>query len=232
MLPNVAGIILDKTAGNLNRLWPGDTSKAGSHLLLIATRQSMNVLSSQLKNPDIQSLGIGKEQITQLLENILAEVALNPAWIVNRAGEVSPLLGEVLQVSMSVVSRHAGRALNADTVSQLVREMLKQVGLRRVLADKLPGEERMLVEVATDALLGLVLGDKVSDDVYWMFSRPENILQLVQVFMEQLGTIGATRSNADRILLSLQNELKRLDEAKLPLEMPGLVANIRTIKAA
>jgi hypothetical protein len=126
-LPELARIVLEQSAGRLELLWR-ETPSGPEHLLVVALHQVLGVLSEKPEEGPWQPL-FTKSNLLGVMEELMDEVAHNPAWIMDEVRGQS-VMAEVLEATFSAL--HAlpkGERLQPQTLRQVI-----QLGLRVTLA--------------------------------------------------------------------------------------------------
>ena len=193
ILPEIMRLVVGKTAQNLDLLWPeSDRSDPRKHLLITASRELLFALSKPPEQGSGWELGLNKNQILEIAEEVLGEVVQNPEWLVKEAGEKSTVLSRTIQVTLSALKRAPAGRLNAETSKKVIKTVLKSVALRRELLKKIrvDREEKETIGVILDALTNALLSSKVDRNVRWVLGRNEIFSQIACLALQKLAENG------------------------------------------
>lgn len=129
LIPELVRLILENTAGQLDQLWDANTEN-GEHLLLITVRELLKSISQPAPNGRWKPR-FSHSQLLGLAENLISDVADDPAWILNKAGDKA-LLGAVLEAVFDAL-----RQLPDDQrIAFHTVEMLLEVSMRTAATHK------------------------------------------------------------------------------------------------
>jgi hypothetical protein len=147
-LPELARIVLEQSAGKLDLLWRELPDGHGAeHVLVLAISQTLRALSEK-QDGDVWRPTITNNQLLGILEELLDDVAQNPAWVIGAVGEHSDL-AKVLEATFS-----AFRTVSKD-------ERLNPAMVRRII--------RMNIELT-------LLSPKVLDKIQWGTDAEESAI--------------------------------------------------------
>ncbi|MCB0598111.1 MAG: hypothetical protein H6557_24250 [Lewinellaceae bacterium] len=158
LIPELARIVLEQSAGNLERLWR-TTPSGPEHLLVSAVQQLLSALSEKHGDAPWRP-ALTKGHLLALANDLLEEVAQNPSWITDKANQDS-ILAEILDISFRSLSRiPREERLNAEAVRWLIRLNLQTALASRQVLDKLKwgsdAEEVVILEKALELAFGCV----------------------------------------------------------------------------
>lgn len=135
LLPEFIRIVLEKSAGNLELLWPGEEEDPARHLLIRASRDILQVLT---KKP-VQgkwSPKFSDIHLKQLSEMLLDEVLEHPWWVSSHIDDRS-VFHEILQsVLQALETLPENRRLRQNTLGLIFQFSLKSLSRGQALLVK------------------------------------------------------------------------------------------------
>jgi len=103
LAPDVARIVLARTAERIDLIWPDADPQ--SHLLLTAAKTTIEILTAERPTGGVKRIVFGRDEVLTVVEAVMDELAANPAWLLRRADGVSDDLRAALEASLRVVRR-------------------------------------------------------------------------------------------------------------------------------
>ena len=205
LLPELIRLTLEKSADNLDALLRVDPNdKTEKHLLVVALKQVLPVLASKPPNGAKWEPKFDAADALALAEALVDEVARNPQWLVDRAGQESRLLGDVVAAVLEALRMQAGPRLRRDTAVALVAAAVRAVGNRLELGTA-DAQGRRVVAVVAAAIVKTVHGDGAALEAAWLFARDEALQRLADLIFDQIAHAGA-RADLPQIVQGFLDE--------------------------
>ncbi|MCB9265126.1 MAG: hypothetical protein H6558_08895 [Lewinellaceae bacterium] len=189
LIPEIARIVLEKSAGNLELLWRvppptgPDGAKPPEHLLVVAVQQLLGILSEKHGDAPWRP-ALTKAHLLGLAYDLLDEVVQNPSWVTSKVNQDS-VLAEVLDItfqSLSLIPKE--RRLNAETIRWLIRLNMKTALTSKKVLDEVPwggpNEKTVVLEKALDLVFTCVFPQDAPTDV----SRMELLAELTEYILD------------------------------------------------
>ncbi len=154
-LPELVRLVLEHTAGNLEMLWIPKAEGKGEHLLVIAIKQLLEVISEPIPDATWRP-HLSKAQLIAIAENILEEVVDNPEWVRKRE-EKPTLLKEVLRAvfrALAKIPKH--ERFSGEVVILLIRISMRTVANSQLVLKKIPWDNEENKVVVLNKALDLV----------------------------------------------------------------------------
>ena len=116
IFPELARLVLEKSANNLERVWPDGSNDPAKHLLLAGTRELFLALAQGIDDGAWPTLT--KTQLMGMAEVVLEEIVENPDWLIKKAelGEETPL-SVAVSAALDSLRQHKGARLTADAAA-------------------------------------------------------------------------------------------------------------------
>ncbi|MBT33144.1 MAG: hypothetical protein CMO01_26080 [Thalassobius sp.] len=213
ILPEVSRLVLEKTALNLETIWPGNTDSAGEHLLLNASKTTLQLLSTS--SGDTWKLGFSKTQAVALVDSIVQDVATQPEWITSKINSKS-VLHHALEGSLKSLEGISVTQLNKETRLTVLKSALSAVAVRKDLINKknINGEEQYLITFALNSITDMVFGNSASANARWTLSKGDVYSKLVNVFLDRVVKDGSTQEKIVAIKNVFAAEIAKLDSGE------------------
>jgi hypothetical protein len=186
MVPDVARLVLERTADNLPLLWPDAVEDPKRHLALVAAQTTLDVLARQPKPGDRWQVQWRRDDLVGVVDSVLGDLVHSPGWLVQAGTEVSPQLGVALEAMVAVLRARGDPRLSSALATQLLRSGLAAAALRSEFLAPVPGRGPV-VAVVLDVVLAATLGPTVEPHVAWCTVRDEVLAGLVDAAYAKLG---------------------------------------------
>jgi hypothetical protein len=208
IIPEVMRLVLEKTAGNVEYLWPENfRHDPAKHLLITASGELLTQLA---KKPEAGAWQprLSKTQVMELLDAVLNEVVQNPDWLIKPAGEESSVLATAVTTALSALRNIPAARLSSRTAQNVVQATIKAVALRRDLLDEIPilGGHKKAIVAALELLIDMIMSDAADSNVRWTLGRAEVFTEIMSAVLSRISETGVPED----ILLKLK---QALDEA-------------------
>lgn len=186
LLPEVMRMILEKTGENLELLWPDLANNPQKHLLLTAASITLKIISREPADGERWKLRLSTADALSIVGTVLDELAANPTWLLDQAGEVNDNLRLALGSALEVIRNRADSRLSTATGIEVLRAVVMKVGSRKEFLDKLPDGAQPLVAAALDAIFKTIFDDQLDARAAWQVVRKDVIAALVEASLSQL----------------------------------------------
>lgn len=202
-LPETLRIVLDKTGENLELFWPDRTDNPQKNLLLIATKQTIDVVSSQPADNATWRPVFSRSDVDDLLATVLDHIVANPSWVINKAGEI----GEHLKISLSgmldALRKMDDRRISASDGKELIKAGVNAVVMNPSLAISLQGRT-VPVAAVIDAVAGII-SREANDNGSRLLVRRELLLLLTRTAMDKLAEEGVTLERINTLVQEVKS---------------------------
>jgi hypothetical protein len=188
LLPELIRLTLEKSAENLDALLQ-DGERPERHLLIVALKQVLPVLARKAPDGAKWKPTLGATDVLALAEALVDEVARNPQWLVDGAGQESRRLGEVMAAVLDALRAQAGPRLRRETATALVAAAVRAVGRRLELSAQEQGKP--LVALVIAAIVEKLHGENAPLQAAWLFARDEALRRLTDVVLDEIAQAGA-----------------------------------------
>ena len=201
LLPDVLRLVLEKSARNLDLIWPAGSQSPRDHLLVTATSELLKALSaSAAANKAWPKLS--KAQVLSVAESVLDEVLDNPAWLLEKVNGESAL-GTGLKAVLTSLRNQETNRLNTETLVVALRSGLLAAATRHSLLEKIDGlgadAGKVALEAAIEAIFDTVNGELVSADMKWRLMRNSNLQFLIEKGLASLAKHGTGQEHIDAL---------------------------------
>ena len=215
VLPELVRLILEKSADNLDLLWPASQADPGEHLLVKATGALLAALS-KAPSPGTQwRLSLTPDQLVEMADAILDDVIDNPAWLIQQAGRDSRLQAAI-EAILAALAKAPGDRLSIETGIAILHAGIGAVALRLDFLETLPAASAQPAEIALttaiEAIFAELFGPDLAD-VHWQLVRNSTVQTIVEICLDALAEHGATRTT----IATVGQAVRELIEAGRPL---------------
>lgn len=220
IFPELARLVLEKSANNLERVWPDGSNDPAKHLLLAGTRELFLALAQGIDDGAWPTLT--KTQLMGMAEVVLEEIVENPDWLIKKAelGEETPL-SVAVSAALDSLRQHKGARLTADAAAAAVSAAISASAVRFELLRKLPpgGTDagKVAIRAAMDAIFASAFGDNVNVESKWIRARASTLSAVLEVALDKLAKIGAEQKHID----VLRREIGELIDERLTVVQLG-----------
>jgi hypothetical protein len=210
-LPEAIRLILESTATHLDLLMPAGPDQPEKHLLVVAAKIVLTQLSAPPPAGGKWTVRFGPEDALKALEAVIAEIVQNPAWLEKRAGDASPLLGEITKAVLDTLRKSATPRLSKDTGIAILKAALCAAGSRLEFLDKDPQGQR-LIALAVDAVLATVFRQGTGARAAWILARDASLERLEQIVLEKLARHGVTTASIEKVKKALEATIQQIEQ--------------------
>ena len=218
ILPEIVRMTLERTGENLELLWPNRKDHPEKNLLLAAAKTTLEILSRKPKDSEAWKLSFSSSDLLTVTETVLDELVVNPGWLIDEAGEINEVLGDVLKASLDVLRTSGDRNLSSAVARDILREAFKAAALRKEFFDELPQNHaragQKLIIATIDAVLVTIFDKALDAKAAWQLVRSEVITGLIKVSLNQLAKSRLDQDAISKLEDVLKNEVNALVEGK------------------
>lgn len=193
IFPELARLVLENTAKNIDLFWPDLKNHPEKNLVATAVRATLAILSRPAAEKERWRLRFGRAEILLVTDTVLHELTANPGWLLNRAGELGGTLEAVLSATLNALRQRADCRLSPALAADILCATLKTVALRKEFGNVIDGRPVVDVTLGGMAKYGL---DQAA------------VARLSQVLGEEIRLIeGGARFDLDKYAAALQSKL-------------------------
>lgn len=230
LLPELTRLILEKTGENLDLLWPDLTNNPERHLLVTAASVTLKILS-QPANGKKWTLRFSPADVLTVVQTVLDEMAANPTWLLDNAGQVNDNLRLALDAALGVLRNRADKRLSTATATQVLQAVVTKVGLRKEFLDKSAPSAQPLIGPVLDAIFNAIFHDQLGARAAWQVVRNETIVALVNLSLDQLAKAGLTPEKVTAFTTFIRDQVTALATDGV-LDLKELETELQTLLTA
>jgi hypothetical protein len=186
IVPKVTQIILQGTLKNLELIWPHGSTNPGDHLLLTAATVALKALTTT------DPAGFWRPSFTAdtaatVVQSVADELIANPGWLVDRAGKLDPVFGDVVSAVFATLRTRADNRLSPASAQAILTAALTAVATHQAFVRRLPPNDQLVIAAVLDAVLGAVFDPTRPAAQAWPLVRAAVVEGLVQQSLVALG---------------------------------------------
>ncbi len=217
LLPDIVRLLLEKTAINARLVWPDGFNDPAKHLLITVAKEVLEELANAMDGGSGWTLELTKNQILDILEATLEEVAKNPQWLVDIAGGESSLAGLAIREAVNAFKSVPPNRITPTMAKAVILEVVEAVARRKDFLDKvsLNGKTSTLLGLALDAVVSAILSDEVDRKARWVLGREEMFEVIVEIFLDQLEQGGISSKNIRLLKAAIDREIKKISSGEV-----------------
>jgi len=200
IFPEIARLVLEKSAANLELVWPAGATDPAKHLLITGTRQLFAAIAKGSQENGWPTLT--RTQILGIAEVVFDEILENPDWLLERAdlGDDSAL-GVTVRAVLDSLQKVDESHFSSDAAAAVISAAIKATAMRLELVHKLPpgGADagKLAINAAIDAVLESAFGDDISANKKWIRARNSTLVVGLEVALNELAKIGTEQRHID-----------------------------------
>ena len=221
--PEVAELVLARSAAHLDAIWGGDRNDVGRNLLVLATRHTLEALA-EVAGGNRDPL-FAKHQLIELFDAVLAEVVENPRWVTSRmdAVEESGVLTAALEAALTALRGQKFTTLSGETRLGILKAALKAGGLQLALLREIPPGGQDAGKIALESVIDAVFAEltRGDADATWRLARSSALVVLFEVALNKLTAIPAGDPKMQARLDVLRAAVRRYAQGDVTLEAFG-----------
>ena len=193
VLPELTRLILAKTGENLVLLWPDLANNPQRHLLLTAASTTLELLTRKPASGQKWTLRFSSADLLTVADVVFDELAANPTWLLDQAGQVNDNLKIALDAALDVLRNRADERLSPATAVAVLRAVVEKVGSRKEFLDLMPADTaaagKPLIAAALDTIFSTVFDDHIDARAAWQVVRTKTMLAIVNISLAQLAKV-------------------------------------------
>lgn len=202
ILPEMMRLILEKSAANMDLLWPeGFRNEPKKHLLVTASRELLVCLAGQAEPGKPWKPTFTRDQLLEVAEVVLDEVVQNPGWVIREAGDENSALFHAVQGAFDALKRAPAGRIHPGTITEVLKGAVKAAALRKDLLERIPidGESTMALKAALETVVDAMLSDSLDAKARWTLARDEVFTAAACAALAKLAEAGASESNIKKV---------------------------------
>jgi hypothetical protein len=220
LFPDIIRLALEKSAENLDLIWPKETNDLADHLLVTGTKELFKALAEGTREEGWPTLT--KSQILGLVEVVFDEVIENPDWLLKSEGlEGDSALTVAVKAALDSLEQLKPPLISADAAASAISAAISASAMRLEFLRELPpgGADagKIAIRAAMDAVFQNAMGDHVSAEEKWIRARNSSLKVALEVALEKLAKNGAEQKHID----VLRAEVGGLIDQRLTAEELG-----------
>ena len=191
LLPDVARLVLERTGERLELIWPDLESRPEKHLLLVAAKTTLGILSAKPPPGARWKVRFTRDDMLAVVEATLDDLAANPAWLAAAAADADANLGAAVEAVLAVLRKRGDERLGRGLAARIVAEAVKAVALRQRFVTEMQGGKPFVARVV-DVVVAALFGD-APDEAQWALLRTDFVAMVVRT---SLARIAGSRMDA------------------------------------
>jgi hypothetical protein len=231
LLPELTRLILEKTGENLALLWPDLENNPQKHLLLTAAGTTLQILSRPPAAGEKWTVRFSSADLLAVVGVVLDELAANPTWLIDQAGQVNQNLQLALSATLGVLRNRADTRLSSATAVEVLKAVVLKAGMRKEFLDEVPAGAQPLIAMALDAVFKTVFDRQLQAGAAWQVVRKEALVALVTAGLVQLAKTKLSAAKVTQFATFLQQQVDSLASGSA-LDMPTFETELRDTLAA
>lgn len=226
-IPFALDLILSKTANNVELFWLDEQGQPKSNSLVKVVKTVVAVLQNVPDDANWR-VTITRTNIDLLLSWTLQQVVENPAWLLDKAGEVNPNLELALNAMMSSIRTLDDVRLSSANAAEIVQVGLKAVMLNQDFVKARPDNQQLAISAIFDVFLNAFFGKQVNEQQR-QFLQFHVVSLFMDKFLQELARHDATLVNLlvlTEQVKAMLTQFRNLDEQTIELliiRMFGLI---------
>ncbi len=200
IFPEIARLVLEKSAANLELVWPEGAADPARHLLITGTRQLFATIAEGSREMGWPTLT--RTQILGIAEVMFDEIIENPDWLLEKAdlgGDSA--LSVTVRAALDSLRKVEKSRFSCDAAAAVISAAVKATAMRLELLDVLPpgGADagKLALNAAIDAVFESALGNDISAKEKWMRARNSTLVVGLEVALNELAKIGTEQRHID-----------------------------------
>ena len=200
--PEIVRLVLARTADNLDLVWPDAThADPAKHLLLTAAKSLLGQLATPADGTWRPKLT--KEQMLDLVEDVLDDVIDNPSWLVQHASGVGSDLGVAVAAMVTALAAIPGPRLNGAAAASAIHAGLVAAAQNLDFLATLPpaagAPARTALEAAVAAIVGELFDPAASQHAQWSLARASVAVTMIEIALDALADRGVSQADIDAV---------------------------------
>ena len=231
VLPEIARLVFEKSARNMDLLWPEEfRDDPAKHLLVSVSKELFECLSKPPGDQDKWKPRFTKTQLVEIAESVLDEVVQNPGWLEKKAGQKHTLLGEAVERTLEVLKTVPAARISPDTGTRILKAVIRAAALRKEFLSKVKvgDKEKEALSIVLEILADRILLDTVDHRARWILAREEVFSRLAESILERLTVLGASAENIMEIDDILKKAIHELRSGK-PWRLESVLSDLKAM---
>jgi hypothetical protein len=203
LFPELARLVLDRTADHLDLVWGARFKSPERHLLVTASRSLLKALAKKPRSGTSWKPTLTQAQVLGVLEEVFDEVIDNPGWLIERADGVGDALGAAAEAMLAAMAQFDGNRISVEAGLAMFRAGVLAVGARIELLDELPagGQDagRVALTALVDIVVGAALGKPEDIRANWRTARNSALTVLLVAALEEVAAHGVGQKELDAV---------------------------------
>lgn len=199
-IPEIAQLILSRTAENLPLLWPGAARDPKKHLGLTAARKTLEILARKPAEGERWKPAFTAADLAAVTDHVLAELVDNPGWLISKAGELKEALETALDSMLGVLRNVGDERIGTQLAVHLIEIGLSAAASRSEFLASLP-DGKPIIAAILEAVLGTTLDRAADEKVQWRLLKNQALLGM---FETAVGKLAATKLDAAKLTVARQ----------------------------
>ncbi len=208
LFPDIARLVLEKTAANLELFWTPDG--AGQNLAVTAVRSLLNELAREPEEGNWE-LRLSKSQVLNVVEAVLDDLADNPAFV-TRIVTDKPAIEAAIAAILAGFACNELDNLSMDTATKIAIRGLKAASERWEMLENLQGGEgagRMTLAYVIDTILeDLTNGD---EKAIWRMTQAHVLVAIFDIVFTLLTDYGITENSLNKLSTAIREAQDNLE---------------------
>jgi hypothetical protein len=214
VLPEMLRLVLEKSAQNLDLIWPDLKQHPETNLALTTAQATLAALSQPI--PGVKwKLRFTKAHLVRVTETVIDELVANPQWLLDKAGAPSENLEAALRAVLKVLSQRGDERISPETGVRIMEAVVRAVVLRQEFIQRLADTEEALIVSVLDTLIGAIFNKNLDPKAAWQLIRSPAIAGLTEVTLRLVSRTKLTPTILPTLKTVLKEQAAALAEGEL-----------------
>jgi hypothetical protein len=205
IVPAVTRIVLTGTLQNLKLIWPHGSRDPADHLLLNAAVATLKTLTTT-DPADTGRPCFTTDDAAAIVQTVADELLANPGWLVDRAGRLDPVLGDVLAAVLATLRSRGDPRLSPASAQAILGSALQAVAARQAFVRRLQPSGKLVLATAIEAVLAAVVDPARTPAQAWPLVRAAVVEGLVRHGLHALSRTDLADARFDALRQALAAE--------------------------
>ena len=207
LFPDIARLVLEQTAENLDLLWKPDG--AGENLAVKAAATLLGELARPPQTGDWRPQ-LSKSQLLNVVESMLDDLAGNPA-LLTRAIADQPALQAAVKAVLDALAQQELDNFSADTAARIVVLAVQAAADRWEFLEKLPGDTGQVMAVAKVVQTVLATIAQAGEKSAWKLAQDYVLVTLMETAFDKLAEYGVNETTLQALQATLDASVASLE---------------------
>jgi hypothetical protein len=154
--------------------------------------------------------------LLSMVEAVLDELAANPAWLLDPAGQLNENLKTALEGALGVIRNRADQRLSAATAVQAISAAVAAVSLRKEFLDQMSSGDaaagQTIIAAVLDAIFRTVFDPVLDIRAAWQIVRAQVILDLLKLSLAELAKAPLAPARVNAFATFIKQQVASLAE--------------------